>query len=590
MHGELRVAVHDPGDELRASAIDVGATGRIVVGGSRASAETLTRARAMGVAGIVLGGVLDKELRDFEATQQRRREVGGVRGDFAVLLLEGYGKVGFDPGLFAWFRAHDGHMASLFGERGAPVRLRRRAAARRAASCRAPATGSSPIAARTPGRAARWCACSTACTPPSRASSAARALVRFEDGRTAVVPLANLEATERLGELRPDGTERRFPILAAHGSTTAPATPPRARLSSGPDETREIGRRIGAAAGPGTVLALVGPLGAGKTQLAKGIAEGLGVTSVVNSPTFVLMNEHAGRLRLYHVDAYRLGDPEEALAAGLLDERQADGVTVVEWADRLDGWLPAERLEHPARDARRMSRCTARCAGTALGAAHDELAAEALEPGDHRHRRRLDRPLARARRARRHAARRRRLEQRAAAVGRAPAAPARAPRPDGPPLAEITALAVGTGPGSFTGLRVAMALAKGLAVGLRRPIVGVPSLRRLARRRSGGRRRRGPRRRARGIRARARGRRAAHRRPRRAGVAGRAARRAGRAGRGLRPRGRTTPARRRRHRAAAPPNAWHGDPPATTCATLEPIYLRAPRGVAAESEERVRWL
>ena len=59
VHGELRVSVHEPGEELRASAIDVGATGRIIVGGSRASAETLTRARAMGVAGIVLGGILD---------------------------------------------------------------------------------------------------------------------------------------------------------------------------------------------------------------------------------------------------------------------------------------------------------------------------------------------------------------------------------------------------------------------------------------------------------------------------------------------------------------------------------------------------
>lgn len=57
------------------------------------------------------------------------------------------------------------------------------------------------------------------------------------------------------------------------------------------------------------------------------------------------MNEHVGRLRLYHVDAYRLDDPEEAAAAGLLDERQADGVTVIEWADRLDGWLPVDRLE-----------------------------------------------------------------------------------------------------------------------------------------------------------------------------------------------------------------------------------------------------
>src|SRR5919108_1971884 len=123
------------------------------------------------------------------------------------------------------------------------------------------------------------------------------------------------------------------------------AVPARRLLSTGPDDTRAIGRRIGEAAGEGTVVALIGPLGAGKTQLAKGIADGLGVRSVVNSPTFVLMNEHIGRLRLYHVDAYRLDDPEEALAAGLLDDRQADGITVIEWADRLDGWLPAERLE-----------------------------------------------------------------------------------------------------------------------------------------------------------------------------------------------------------------------------------------------------
>jgi tRNA threonylcarbamoyladenosine biosynthesis protein TsaE len=110
-------------------------------------------------------------------------------------------------------------------------------------------------------------------------------------------------------------------------------------------ETRAVGRSLGRAATPGTLVALIGPLGAGKTQLAKGVAEGLGVDSVVNSPTFILMNEHQGRLRLFHVDAYRLGEPEEALAAGLLDERQAAGVTVVEWADRLDGWLPDDRLE-----------------------------------------------------------------------------------------------------------------------------------------------------------------------------------------------------------------------------------------------------
>ena len=143
VHGELVVAVHDPGEELRAAAIDVSATGKIVVGGSRASAETLTRARAMGVAGIVLGGVLDKELRDFEAIQRRRREVGGLTGSFGVLLLEGFGKVGIDPQRFAWFRAHAGRMASLFGADGllyvydaaaAPGR-RHAAAGRRAGGC-----------------------------------------------------------------------------------------------------------------------------------------------------------------------------------------------------------------------------------------------------------------------------------------------------------------------------------------------------------------------------------------------------------------------------------------------------------------------
>jgi tRNA threonylcarbamoyladenosine biosynthesis protein TsaE len=110
-------------------------------------------------------------------------------------------------------------------------------------------------------------------------------------------------------------------------------------------ETRARGRELGQAASAGAFLALIGPLGAGKTEMAKGVAEGLGVTTVVNSPTFVLMNEHQGRLLLFHIDAYRLADPEEAVAAGLLEERQAEGVTVAEWADRLDRWLPGDRLE-----------------------------------------------------------------------------------------------------------------------------------------------------------------------------------------------------------------------------------------------------
>lgn len=127
-------------------------------------------------------------------------------------------------------------------------------------------------------------------------------------------------------------------------TTMPPAATGRLRSAS-PEQTRAIGRELGRRGPPGTVLALSGELGAGKTQLAKGVGEGLGVTSVVNSPTFVLMNEHVGRLRLYHIDAYRLADPEEAVAAGLLDEREIDGLTVIEWADRLQGWLPLERLD-----------------------------------------------------------------------------------------------------------------------------------------------------------------------------------------------------------------------------------------------------
>jgi len=147
--------------------------------------------------------------------------------------------------------------------------------------------------------------------------------------------------------------------------------------SDAPQRTRAIGRALGAAARPGTLLALVGPLGAGKTELAKGVAEGLGVESVVNSPTFVLINEHAGRLRLFHADAYRLDDPEEAFAAGLLDDRAASGVTVVEWADRLGPLLPAERLEltiepDPTGSDRR------RVGWRATGEEHARLAAEAL--------------------------------------------------------------------------------------------------------------------------------------------------------------------------------------------------------------------
>ena len=163
-------------------------------------------------------------------------------------------------------------------------------------------------------------------------------------------------------------------------SATAPAAAG-ALVTDSAAETRKLGVALGRHAQPGSVIALVGPLGAGKTQLAKGVAEGLGVTSVVNSPTFILMNEHVGRLRLFHVDAYRLDDPEEALAAGLLDERGAEGVTVVEWADRLDGWLPLDRLDIELEMDARGPPDRRRIAWQAHGGAHARLVEAAVGQG-----------------------------------------------------------------------------------------------------------------------------------------------------------------------------------------------------------------
>jgi tRNA threonylcarbamoyladenosine biosynthesis protein TsaE len=130
-------------------------------------------------------------------------------------------------------------------------------------------------------------------------------------------------------------------------TTTDPARVTRVscRLrSTSTDETRALAAALAPVAEPGDRLALVGPLGAGKTQFAKGFAVGLGIDEVVNSPSFTLMAEYEGRLTLFHQDLYRLHDAGEVLAGGLLDERQDEGVTLSEWADRLDEDLDAGRL------------------------------------------------------------------------------------------------------------------------------------------------------------------------------------------------------------------------------------------------------
>lgn len=115
-------------------------------------------------------------------------------------------------------------------------------------------------------------------------------------------------------------------------------------ISHSPAETVALGRAWGEAAREGTVFALTGDLGAGKTQLVKGLAAGLGCPGRVSSPTFVLVNEYSGgRLPLFHLDLYRLETAGEIVAAGLEDYLiQPPGVAVVEWAERWFGPLPAD--------------------------------------------------------------------------------------------------------------------------------------------------------------------------------------------------------------------------------------------------------
>ena len=104
---------------------------------------------------------------------------------------------------------------------------------------------------------------------------------------------------------------------------------------------------MGSVVSPGTVIALCGPLGAGKTHFTQGLARGLGVSEdeYVVSPTFVVVIEHhSGRMPLYHVDLYRLEEPEEAREIGLEDMMASQGLTVVEWADRFPELFPSDTV------------------------------------------------------------------------------------------------------------------------------------------------------------------------------------------------------------------------------------------------------
>ncbi len=133
------------------------------------------------------------------------------------------------------------------------------------------------------------------------------------------------------------------------------------RVLDSPEAMEHLGQALGRAIQAGLVIALIGPLGAGKTTFVRGLAQGLGIDERVTSPTFTLVNEYGGHFpgqpRLIHVDAYRLGGsvaPErEAETIGLSEllddvaqtDREAPTVLVIEWAERVLPWLPDDRLE-----------------------------------------------------------------------------------------------------------------------------------------------------------------------------------------------------------------------------------------------------
>lgn len=109
-----------------------------------------------------------------------------------------------------------------------------------------------------------------------------------------------------------------------------------------PEETQVLGEKLGKTLKQGDVIALIGDLGTGKTCLTQGIARGVGIASgeVVNSPSYILINEYNGTVPIYHIDLYRLENSEEIAELGLSEYVEGDGICIIEWAERMADALP----------------------------------------------------------------------------------------------------------------------------------------------------------------------------------------------------------------------------------------------------------
>lgn len=115
--------------------------------------------------------------------------------------------------------------------------------------------------------------------------------------------------------------------------------------TSSPEETVRAGEVLGALLEPGDLLCLSGDLGAGKTTFARGVALGLGIKGRVTSPTFILINEYQGKIPMYHMDVYRLDGPAGMDELGYEEYFYGNGVTLVEWAEKVENILPGERMD-----------------------------------------------------------------------------------------------------------------------------------------------------------------------------------------------------------------------------------------------------
>ncbi len=290
----------------------------------------------------------------------------------------------------------------------------------------------------------------------------------------------------------------------ARGGPSPPIRLPLTVLTHCEAETEALGESLGARIGPGDVVALSGPLGAGKTVFARGLARGLGVEDQIGSPTFTLVREYRGRLPVRHVDLYRLG-PEEVADLDWRDLFFGPAVAIVEWAEKADPFLPAHRYEV------KITVPSAADAGTRL------ISVTGLRPPADRE----DPPPRRARAPEdRHEDLYRALDlpsgqsypnrvlgldtstlARSLAVMAGDAvhelfwSPAEGEllaenltdslrdllRTAGMNPGDLQLIAAATGPGSFTGVKIGLASAKALAYALGRPLVGVSTLDLLAR-------------------------------------------------------------------------------------------------------------